>query len=79
MIVKFKEQKCSVFVFDGGYAGGELELRRSIFGVNTYSYCVNGDVILINRDLEVNCEYMPFKEIQTAVSLMQILIKEGLV
>ncbi len=77
--MKFKEKRGNVFVFDGGYAGEELELRHSIFGMSTYSYYVNGDVILINRDLEVNCEYMPFKEIQTAVNLVQILIKEGLV
>ena len=77
--MKFKEKRGNTFVFDRGYAGEELELRHSIFGANTYSYYVNGDVILITRDLEVNCEYMPFRDIQTAVNLMQILIKEGLV
>ncbi len=73
------EKRGSTFVFEGGPAGEELELRHSIFRLNTYSYYVNGDVILINRDLEVNCEYMPFRDIQTAVCMMQILIKEGLV
>lgn len=77
--MKFKEQRGSVFVFDGGYAGGELELLE-----HRYSdfYELLGTDVSVREDLSIWHEdhsCAPYKDIQTAVNLMQILINEGLV
>lgn len=79
--MKFKEQKGNVFVFDGGSAGGELELLE----YNKYDglfYIFMGN-IMMTKQLEVGFvedrSSAKFSDIQTAVNLMQILIEEGLV
>ena len=77
--MKFKERRGNVFVFDGGYDSEELELRMSIITTGLYVYEVHGDVILIDRDLNIECAQMRYKDIQTAVNLMTILKDEGLV
>ena len=71
--MKFKEQRGDVFVFDGGYAGGELELVGS-------HGCYKFKNIHININMNIWCfDIMKHQDIQTAVNLMQILIDEGLV
>ena len=73
MIVKFKEKNGDVFVFDGGYAGSELELTGS-------NGCYKYKNIHININMNIWCfDIMKYQDIQTAVNLVQILIKEGLV
>lgn len=74
--MKFKEQRGSVFVFDGGEAGGELEL--DIVG----SWFKFKGYLLITKELKLKCNdslWATHTDIQTAVKLMQILINEGLV
>ena len=71
--MNFKEKRGNVFVFDNG---SELENRgctKAWFwygnvGVNRYM------AITLIEDV-----FVPYEDIQTAVNLMQILIKEGLV
>lgn len=75
--MKFKEQRGNVFVFDGGYAGGELELRTTLSG-DAYVYETSSDLLIIDKELNISCEYVSYTDIQTAVNLMQILINEGL-
>lgn len=73
--MKFKEKRGNTFVFDGGYDLGELELLKLINGFFVFKG------VYYNGDLEI-CTFdsvVPYKDIQTAVNLMQILINEGLV
>jgi hypothetical protein len=77
--MKFKEQRGSVFVFDGGYAGGELEvLSTKLDGVMT-GITYKGVVVWNDMDVDTLGTIVPYRDIQTAVNLMQILIDEGLV
>lgn len=74
--MKFKEQRGNVFVFDGGYAGGELRM------VNDGDWFIFKRLKVskqLNIDLEDLMGVSSYKRIQTAVNLMQILIDEGLV
>lgn len=77
--MKFKEKRGNVYVFDGGYDSKELELKQ--LGC-TGAFFWYGDVA-VNKSLEITIEderiNAPYKDIQTAVNLMQILINEGLV
>jgi len=78
--MKFKEKRGNVFVFDGGYAGGELELVQDSYGFFNFN-----DVTITEKQgkfcIARNGVYgfMSYQDIQTAVNLMQILIDEGLV
>jgi hypothetical protein len=76
--MKFKEKRGNVFVFDGGYAGGELEL----FELEDDWYRLADADLDIRKDFAIRHDahdYAYQKDIQTAVNLMQILIEEGLV
>jgi len=73
--MKYKGKQGNSHLFE--CEGEALELRPSIFGGNLYVYDANRDVILIGSDFKINCEDTPYKDIQTAVSMMQILIEEG--
>lgn len=77
--MKFKHQIGNRFIFDGGYDSEELEIRGSIITDDLYVYEVDSDVILIDSSFNIECECMPYKDIQTAVNLMNILKDEGLV
>lgn len=78
--MKFKEKIGNIFVFDGGYAGGELELMQ-----DGYGYLIFKNVIITEKQGEFCIAqngiygFMSYQDIQTAVNLMQILINEGLV
>jgi hypothetical protein len=77
--MKFKEKRGNIFVFDGGYAGDELTLEKkgctgSFFWFG--SVAVTKNMAITIEDDRIN---VPYKDIQTAVNLMQILINEGLV
>jgi hypothetical protein len=77
--MKFKEQRSNVFVFDGGNAVGELELKQGLYGG---MICFIYKEVMMFGDLHIKTmmgELVPYKDIQTAVNLMQILIEEGLV
>lgn len=75
--MKFKEKRGDVFVFDGGYAGGELELERQGGKMSLFFRFKD---VYIKQNLEINTEFTStYQDIQTAVNLVQILIKEGLV
>lgn len=76
--MKFKEKNSNVFVFDGGYADDELVLFE---GKDDW-FTLVGTGLDIREDLSIRHEsdgYAYYRDIQTAVNLMQILIKEGLV
>lgn len=77
--MKFKEKRGNVFVFDGGYAGGELELIQrgctgAFFWFGNLAVTKNLGISIAEDMINV-----PYRDIQTAVNLMQILIDEGLV
>ena len=79
--MKFKEKRGNTFVFDGGYAGEELELEylgySSTMGeMRKYKHVIVTPSLHISKDVD---SFIEFSDIQTAVNLMQILIKEGLV
>jgi len=75
--MKFKEQRGNVFVFDGGYAGGELEVEKQGGKMSLFFRFKD---VYIKKNLEINTEFTSaYQDIQTAVNLMQILINEGLV
>lgn len=77
--MKFKEQRGNVFVFDGGNAGKEIEaLSTKLDGVMT-GITHKGVVVWRDMDVDTLGTIVPYRDIQTAVNLMQILIKEGLV
>ena len=77
--MKFKEKRGNVFVFDGGYAGGELEvLSTSLDNVIT-GIIYKGVVVWKDMDIDTCGKIITYKDIQTAVNLMQILINEGVV
>jgi hypothetical protein len=77
--MKFKEQRGNVFVFDGGYAGKEIEaLSTKLYGVMT-GITHKGVVVWKDMDVDTCGDIVPYRDIQTAVKLMQILIEEGLV
>jgi len=76
--MKFKEKRGNKFVFDGDYAGLELEIEHIEGSCYRYKY----EDFFINKDLSIcstHAHKIKFSDIQTAVNLMQILIKEGLV
>jgi len=80
--MKFKEQRGNVFVFDGGYAGGELKLLKCQEKDEELGLVFKYRHILISFSGHINTESIGFarhSDIQTAVNLMQILIEEGLV
>lgn len=77
--MKFKEQRGNTFVFDGGHAGGELELKQGLHGG---MICFIYKKVMLFGDLHIKTmmgELVPYTDIQIAVNLMQILIKEGLI
>jgi len=75
VIVRFKEKRGDVFVFDGGCAGSEFTLE--CLGDSVYNF---KGFISITPILEIIvCGVANYSDIQTAVNLMQLLIKEGLV
>ena len=77
--MKFKEQRGNVFVFDGGYANSEIEvLSTKLDGVMT-GITYKGVVVWKDMDVDTLGDIIPYRDIQTAVDLMQILIEEGLV
>jgi hypothetical protein len=76
--MKFKEKRGNIFVFDGGYAGWELELLELKDGWYRFA---DADLD-IRKDFAIRHDahdYAHQRDIQTAVNLMQILINEGLV
>lgn len=76
--MKFKEKRGNTYVFDGGYAGQELEMSKGLYGG---MMCWTYEGVILFGDNHVKTamgEIVPFQDIQTAVNLMQILIKEGL-
>ena len=72
--MKFKEQRCNVFVFD--VDGVELECTLENYG---HENCIHYVGIRVWNDLQVETEAAQYKDIQTAVQMMQILIDRGLV
>jgi len=77
--VKFKEERGYDFVFETKLKGEDLILRYH--KEHDWFEFVNTN-ILIDGELDISCgdlKPMSFFDIQTAVNLMQILIKEGLV
>ena len=78
--MKFKERIGNTFVFDGGYDLGELELV-AVDSSDFLKYkSPKGDVVYIDPHLNIKhdpMDYLYYKDIQTAVNLMQILINEG--
>jgi hypothetical protein len=75
--MKFKEKRGNTFIFDGGYAGEELELTYTGGGWYEFKGLSISKQLVI--DLEDLCGVSGYRRIQTAVNLMQILIDEGLV
>lgn len=72
--MKFKEKRGSTFVFESH--GEELKIIEAEKGFLFIFKDVWVDRSLSVRTLEYSLKY---EDIQTAVNLMQILIKEGLV
>ena len=71
--MKFKEKRGNTFVFDGGYDLDELELEY--LGDQMFNF---KGFISVSVEMEVVvCGVAHYKDIQTAVNLMQILINEG--
>ena len=77
--MKFKEKRGNVFVFNGGYAGGELEVLSTKLDGVMKGITHKGVVVWKDMDIDTLGDIVPYQDIQTAVNLMQILIKEGLV
>jgi len=73
--MKFKEKIGSVFCFCDENTGEELDLLSLDDGF----FLFDGIYLDINSNVCTLDEAVKYSEIQTAVSLMQILIKEGLV
>jgi hypothetical protein len=76
--MKFKEKRGNIFVFDGGYAGEEIE----VLSINLdHRTVINYRGVGVWNDMGVDTlgKIVPYTDIQTAVNLMQILINEGLV
>lgn len=76
--MKFKEQRDNVFVFEGGYEREEFELKS----LNKSEFYWRPDCdVYIDKDLIIDLDdgCASYQDIQTAVCMMQILIKEGLV
>ena len=76
--MKFKERRGNVFVFNGGYDSGELELERSVEAGGLNEFFMFEDVV-IYPNLEIVTRGASYKDIQTDVNLMTILKDEGLV
>lgn len=76
--MKFKEKRGNVFVFDGGYAGGEIEVVSIKLGQKTV---IKYKSVVAWNDMDIDTlgKKVKYIDIQTAVNLMQILIDEGLV
>lgn len=74
--MKFKERRGNVFVFDGGYDLEELELERSVEAWGVNEFFMFEDVI-IHPNLEIVTSGSSYRDIQTAVNLMNILKDEG--
>ena len=77
--MEFKERSGNVFVFDGGYAGEEIEVIFSEKGTGHLVIQFKDIIVWNDFDIELIEGVAQFSDIQTAVNLMQILIKEGLV
>ena len=83
--MKFKEKRGNTFVFDGGYAGEELELEYRHFDSFEFQGKNLFGSVVIDKEMNVStCPVsgyfrVPFSDIQNAANLVQILIKEGLV
>jgi len=79
--VKFKEQRGNTFVFENELTGEELNMDK-VRGFPHPLYEYAQAEILVRTDLAIipmESTAIFFEDIQTAVNLMQILIKEGLV
>ena len=77
--MKFKEKRGNTFVFDGGYDTDELELGYANYS-SEMGAIYKFKCVYISSSLHVNSDtesFLPYKDIQTAVNLMQILINEG--
>jgi len=76
--MKFKEKRGNTFVFDGGYAGREIEVLSTNLD---HRVGITYKAVVVWNDMDVDTlgEIVQYSDIQTAVNLMQILIKEGLV
>lgn len=77
--MKFKEQRGNVFVFDGGYANSEIEVLSTNLDSVMTGITHKGVVVWKDMDVDTCGKIVPYRDIQTAVNLMQILINEGLV
>ncbi len=77
--MKYIEKRGSTFVFDGGHPSREFKLMKCVNDHNWFNYIEGGNHICISHNLEIDCEETPYNHIQTAVCMMKILIKEGLV
>ena len=77
--MKFKEQRGNVFVFDGGYAGKEIEVISTNLDSILSGIIYRGVVVWKDMDVDTCGKIVQYRDIQTAVNLMQILIEEGLV
>ena len=76
--MKFKEKRGNTFVFDGGHAGVGIEvLSTTLDHIKGITY--RGVVVWNDMDVDTLGGIAQYSDIQTAVNLMQILIKEGLV
>lgn len=71
--MKYKGKQGNSYLFECN--GDELRLIEDSEGRIIYK--VNDSVVLISKYLAVSCDEMPYKDIKTAVSMMQILIDEG--
>lgn len=80
--MKYKERRGNVFVFDGGYGSGELELIESDSTCFMLYIARGRDRVYIDENLNIKhdpIDYLYYEDIQTAVNLMTILKDEGLV
>jgi hypothetical protein len=79
--VKYKGKQGNKYIFDGGYDKGELKLIECYSSDFLKFKSDKGKVLYIDKHLNVKhdpMDYIYYKDIQTAVNLMEILIKEGL-
>ena len=77
--MKYKGKQGNEHIFDGGYDKGELKLIERDNSDFLMFKSEKGDVLYIDEHLNVKhdpMDYIYYKDLQTAVNLMKILIKQ---
>ena len=76
--MKYKGKQGNKYIFDGGYDKGELKLIECYSSDFLKFKSDKGNVLYIDKHLNVKhdpMDYIYYKDLQTAVNLMEILIK----